>query len=132
VPIRVLYLIMVRVFAWLAMLGRGQASKDPEIMVLRHEVTVLRRQVARPKPDCADRAVLAALARLLPAARRRLGQLKYVMERSLTTTLARKYRIRPPGSTAATVPPPAPHTARGVARGSPCTATAGDPPGTDI
>jgi hypothetical protein len=59
---------MIRVFGWLVLLGRSQASKDAEIMVLRHEVVVLRRQVARPKPDWADRAILAALARLLPAA----------------------------------------------------------------
>ena len=68
--LRLLYLIMIRVFGWLVLLGCGQASKDAEIMILRHEIAVLRRQVAQPKPDWADRAILAALARHLPAALR--------------------------------------------------------------
>src|SRR6266566_5966812 len=57
---------MVQSFSWLALLACSDTSKEAEILVLRHEVAVLRRQVARPKPDWADRAVIAALARLLP------------------------------------------------------------------
>jgi putative transposase len=71
VPIRLLYFTIIRVSGWLCLLGRDQASKNAEIMVLRHEVSVLRRQVSRPGPGWADRAVLAALARLLPAGLRR-------------------------------------------------------------
>ena len=58
---------MIRVFGWLVLLSHSHASKDAEIMVLLHEVAVLRRQVARPEPDWADRAIMAALARQLPA-----------------------------------------------------------------
>jgi putative transposase len=65
VHIRLLYLLMIRLFGWVALLARNDTSKDVEILVLRHEVAVLRRQVARPKPDWADRAVITALARLL-------------------------------------------------------------------
>jgi transposase InsO family protein len=65
------YLIFLRLMSWAALLERSDTSKVAEILVLRHQLAVLRRQVARPRPSWADRAVISALARMLSTTRRR-------------------------------------------------------------
>jgi putative transposase len=63
------YLTLCRSIQLLALLARGDAAKDLEILVLRHQLAVLRRQIPRPRLEPADRALLAAVSRVLPRAR---------------------------------------------------------------
>jgi hypothetical protein len=107
------------VFGWLALLARSDRAKDAEILILRHQVAVLQRQVEDPRLSWADRAVLAALARLLPG--RQLRQLRLIVSpRTLLrwhASLVRRkwtYPRRPPGRprTASAIRDLAPEIAR--------------------
>jgi len=71
VTFRLLYLIFARLCGWLALLPRSDDVKNTEILVLRHQIAVLQRQVRSPRLSWADRAILAALTRRLSTARRR-------------------------------------------------------------
>ena len=70
VLVRLIYRSLATLLSWLALLARSSASKNAEILVLRHEVAVLRRGNRKPRIDWADRALLAALAQILPRALR--------------------------------------------------------------
>ncbi|MBV9139337.1 MAG: helix-turn-helix domain-containing protein [Pseudonocardiales bacterium] len=69
--LRLLYLVFLRLLKLLWLLGCSSASKDVELLVLRHEVVVLRRANLRPRLDGVDRGVFAALVRALPTRLRR-------------------------------------------------------------
>ncbi len=72
--LQLIYLIFAKLLGWMVLHTRSDATKDIEILVLRHQLAVLRRRTPRPRMTWSDRALIAALARLLPV-RRRLGLL---------------------------------------------------------
>ena len=67
--VSLVYLLLRQVLQMLTQLARDDGAKDVELLILRHQVAVLRRQVHRPKLQPADRVLLATLSRLLPRAR---------------------------------------------------------------
>jgi len=77
VPLRLVYLAVLCAFGWLALLARSDRAKDAEILILRHQVAVLRSQARTPRLTWADRAMLSALARLMPGGH--LRQLRLIV-----------------------------------------------------
>jgi putative transposase len=107
VALRLIYQMISTVLGWIALRARCDASKEIEILMLRHQLAVLRRRPSRPRLSWADRAVIAAFSRLLPV-RRRLGLLvtpstilrwhRQLVARRWTTKLARPGRPAIPTS----------------------------------
>jgi hypothetical protein len=140
VPFRLLYLVTIRRFGWLKLLASTSAANNVEILIPRHEVAVLRRQVTRPRPTRPDRVILSTLTRLLP---RPLRQHRIVTPATLLAwhrqadhqTLDLSPPIRPPtdhrrnpgsGATPGTAEPPPGATAASTAN-SPDSGTAWAP-----
>ena len=99
----IVYAVVGRLLSLIVLRGRGEASKDVELVLLRHEISVPRRQLPRPRLEPADRLIMAAFARRLP---RSLWKFRIVSPSTLLRwhreLLARKWTY--------------PHTARSLGR----------------
>jgi putative transposase len=71
VALCLIYFVFSKLLSWMVLRSRSDATKDIEILLLRHQLPVLQRRTPRPRLSWPDRAVLAALTRLLPTRRRR-------------------------------------------------------------
>jgi len=69
--VKLIYQMLVKMLSWMVLHARSDTAKAIEILVLRHQLAVLQRRTSRPRLNWSDRAVIAALTRLLPARRRR-------------------------------------------------------------
>jgi putative transposase len=72
--LQLIYQMFSKLLGWMVLRGSSDMTKEIEILVLRHQPAVLRRRPPRPRMNGTDRALIAALTRLLPV-RRRLGPL---------------------------------------------------------
>ena len=68
--VKLIYQVFTKLLSWMVLYTRSNTANEIEILVLRHQLAVLQRRTPRPRINWTDRAVIAALARLLPARRR--------------------------------------------------------------
>jgi hypothetical protein len=71
VAVRLIYQTFAKLLSWMVLHVRSGTANEIEILVLRHQLAVLQRRTPQPRISWTDRAIIAALARLLPARRRR-------------------------------------------------------------
>jgi len=93
--VKLIYQMFAQLLSWMVLHARSDTANEIEILILRHQLAVLQRRTPRPRIRWSDRAVIAALARLLPPRRRRgflvtpstiLGWHRRLVRRSWTTS----------------------------------------------
>jgi hypothetical protein len=102
VALKLIYQMFATLLTWMVLTVRSDTANEIEILVLRHQLAVLQRRTPQPRLNRSDRAVIAALARLLPARRH------HARPRSCTGTLSSSAAAGPPRTPARADPPSPP------------------------